>query len=455
LCPGDAAGASPEAGVTSAKGSFFRDVMRVARGDRVPTALLFLWFLLIICAYYVVRPVRSTLVLFSLGPEVLPWVYMGTAAATGVAVWVFAKFSRVPRRQLVGWLLLFFVANLLFWWWAAGQAVAARAGGDSSWDWTSPLFYVWTDVFSSMSVTVFWMVANDLFGPAGAKRTFGILAAAGPAGGFLGAWVCEELVPVLGPVHMVLVAALVFAAAAVVYAVLEGVVRGRSAHRRLELPERKAADLRNLPAVVKKIASSRFLLFLTLVVCLERAAPDFVDWIFQTAGMAVYDDPTAWTAFFAAFEKWRELLVLVATFFVTSPLLVWGGPTWALASVPICILLFSGAFAVVPLFAFAVALKGCEEGQRHAWFKAGKELTYTVTSRDVIYSVKGYIEVFLYRFSRGVAGLLLLGLTLAFGLGPQGVAAATLPLALVWLWAIRRLGREFRREEQKEGADGG
>jgi len=441
--------------------------MRIERGDRLATSLLFLWFLLSICSYYVIRPVRSTLVLFSLGPDALPWVYMGTAVATGIAVWVFAKFSRAPRRMLIGGTMVFLAGNLVFWWWAAGQAVEAREAalqalrdmaakgqavdgvrpGSTSWDWTSPVFYVWADVFSSMAVTVFWMYANDLFGHASAKHTFGIIAAAGPAGGFAGAWLSETLAGPLGPVNLVLVAAGVFALAFGCFVAAEAVTKGRSAHAATTGPAKHAADLRKLPQVVRALASSRLLLLLTLVVCFERVIPDFVDWVFQTAGHAAIADPTRWTEFFAAFDKWRELIVLGAMLFITSPLLTLGGPTWALASVPASIVLLGLGFSVWPVFAIAVALKGMEEGQRHAWFKAGKELVYTVTSRDVIYSVKGYIEVFLYRFSRGIAGLVLLLLTAVLGLGPQGVALAAVPLAFLWLWAVRALGREYRKEE--------
>lgn len=429
----------------SGGGFSLKDVLRIERDDRLPTALLFLWFLLTIASYYVVRPVRSTLVLFSLGPEALPWVYMGTALATGLAVWVFAKFSKARRSRLVGGTLVILTASLLFWWWAAGMAVAAREAGSTAWDWTSPLFYIWTDVFSSLAVTVFWMVANDVFGPSRAKHTFGVLAAAGPAGGFLGAWLAQSLAHTVGPVDLVLVAAGLFAAVTAVFLVLETATCGRTAVRTVALE--RPADLRRLREVVKTLASSRLLTFLVIVVCLERGAPDFVDWIFQTVGKDAVDHPTEWTAFFAAFDKWREVAVLVATFFVTPALLSLGGPTIALLTVPASIVLFAGGFAMWPVFALAVLMKGFEEGQRHAWFKAGKELTYTVTSRDVIYAVKGYIEVFAYRFARGLAGLLLLLMTTVLGFGPVGVAVAVLPLCVLWMWAIIKLGREFRRRE--------
>ncbi|MBM4355787.1 MAG: hypothetical protein FJ109_18690, partial [Deltaproteobacteria bacterium] len=242
-----------------------RDLLRIERRDRLPTFLLFLWFLLTIASYYVVRPVRSTLVLFSAGPEALPWVYMGTALATGLAVWVFAKFSRAKRTHLVGGTLAVLLASLVFWWWAAGMAVSAREAGSTAWDWTSPMFYIWVDVFSSLAVTVFWMVANDVFGSERAKHTFGVLAAAGPAGGFLGAWLAQSLARPVGPVDLVLVAAGLYALVLSVYLLLEKVTEGRSAVRPA-FDVQRAADLRKLPEVLRAVARSRVLLFLVMVV---------------------------------------------------------------------------------------------------------------------------------------------------------------------------------------------
>ena len=92
-------------------------------------------------------------------------------------------------------------------------------------------------------------------------------------------------------------------------------------------------------------------------------------------------------------------------------------------------------------------LKNVEEGQRHTWFKAAKETSYTVTTRDVIYKVKAYIEMFFYRLSRGVAGVILLVITTFLGLGTTAVAIAAVPLALIWLYCTWNMGREYERLE--------
>jgi AAA family ATP:ADP antiporter len=411
---------------------------------------MFLWFFLTICSYYVIRPVRTALVLYDFGPENLPWVYMGTGLAAGLAAYVFSKFSKARRRRLISGTLLFFTSNLVFWWWVAGESAARQAAGLGPLAWTSPVFYVWTDVFSVMAVTVFWMYASDVFGKEGAKRTFGILAAAGPSGGAAGAWLTRTIVGELGPVDVVLVAAGIFASTLVLFLVIEAVTKGRSSIA-TAWQGKENLDLRKLPEVVRQVLRSRLLWLIVIVVCFERIAPDMVDYVFQNTAKAHFPDKPSYAEFFASFDMWRNILVLIGSLFVTPILLTRGGPGPALISVPLSILIFGVAMLIVPSLGAVVVLKGFEEGQRHAWFKAGKETLYSATSRDVVYTIKGYIEMFLYRFSRGFAGFILLLVTLGLkmlDLAKYDIVVVTwimLPMAVVWAWACWQAGREFRK----------
>lgn len=414
------------------------------RRERVLTALLFCWFFLTVCTYSLLRPVRSSLLLFSLGPAALPWVYMGTALATGIAVFIFSKCAGLPRKRLIGSVLALFSSNLFAWWWIAGQ----------SWGWVAPAFYVWTDVFSIMAVTVFWMYANDLFPPAAAKRVFGLIVSAGAAGGSLGSWLTESLVGRIGTVNMLLIAGASYSAILGLLLATERLSGGRSAERAAGARAGPKLALGDIPDAMRLLFASRFLLLLTAVACCERLVPDFSDYLFQTLTREAYPLRDGYTEFFARFEKWRNLGALILTVFLTKPLLQRLGVRFALASVPFSILVLGAGFLLAPGLAAAVLLKGVEEGQRHSWFKAGKEVSYTATDREVIYRIKGYIEMFFYRFSRGVAGFLLLMATTQAGLGPRGIAALMLPLAAFWLWAAWQAGCEFQRIEADNARNG-
>lgn len=429
----------------------FRNIASIRRGERLLTFLMFLWFFITICAYYTVRPVRSALVLTDFEPTILPWIYMGTAIVTGIVVYIYAKLAGLPRKRLIGGVLLFFAANFFAWWWVATQAQAARQAGTGGWGWTSPGFYVWLDVYSIMAVTIFWMYANDVFPPRSAKRIFGVIGAAGPLGGLTGAWLTSRVVEDLGTVNMILVGAGIYLMALVIFLALEALTRGKSAERGAAAEKFEKAQLSELPAVLRLIGSSRFLLLLTLVVCFERMVPDFADYIWQ-ATLDTRFTGDAYTQFFAKVEFWRNLIAFFATLFFTAAILNLLGVRFGLASVPATIVALALVFFFMPVLFAAVLLKNVEEGQRHTWFKAAKETTYTATSREVIYRVKGYIEMFFYRLSRGVAGLILLLITAVAGFGLRGVALAAVPLALVWLYCAWNLGKEYQALEEEAEA---
>lgn len=408
--------------------------------ERRITLLLFAWFWLTLCAYYVLRPVRSAMVLADFGPQVLPWLYMGTALATGAAVWVYTRFTHLPRRRLLGGVLAFFTLNLALWQWVL----------ERGYPWASPAFYVWTDVFSIMGTGLFWMYANDVLSTGQAKRLFGLLAAAGPAGALAGAALTQHLVPRLGVSGMLGVAAGLYALNLAVLAGLEALTQGRSAPRSAELEPFERYDFSGLSGVIRAILSSRVLTLLSAVVFLERFLPDFVDYLFNTVAHQAYPDREGFAVFFARFEFWRNMLVLLGSLYATPKVLRFLGVHFALLSVPATIGIGCAAFALAPGLGAIVLLKGLEEGQRHSWFKAGKEVLYTATSLEVIYKVKGYIEMFLYRLSRGAAGLCLLILSALAGHDPVLVAAATLPLALAWGVVCWKLGRMYESLERRE-----
>ncbi|HEY9784097.1 MAG TPA: Npt1/Npt2 family nucleotide transporter [Candidatus Obscuribacterales bacterium] len=410
--------------------------LSVRKGERLITSLLFGWLFLFICVYYVLRPIRRGLFLDGLGNEYMPFVYMGTAAVTGVVVWLYSKFSRVPRRKLIGSVYGIFLANLIAWWEVFKHESVLASG----------VFWVWLDVFSIMGVTLFWMYANDVFDSAKAKRLFGLIAAGGGFGAILGSSLTASLVGIVGTTNMLLVAAAIVALTLGIFLVIEKINEGEPLQR-AAAPEFERCDTSKITSVLKTIVENKFLLFLMLAVAFERVTPDFVQFCYNEIlkGMATGRDAIA--ALDANLERWRGLAELVVDIFLVSFVLKRLGTGFALTSSAATILAGLITFAVVPNPIVIMTIFHLDEGMRHAWFKAAKELTYTVTSRDVLYNVKPVIEMFCYRFARGAAGLMIYFVYSVLGLGTTGVMIAGGACAAGWLYCGLRLSREYKRLE--------
>ena len=80
------------------------------------------------------------------------------------------------------------------------------------------MFFVWISVFNLFAVSVFWSFMADLFASEQGKRLFGFIAAGGSAGALLGPALTVWLAVPLGPVNLLIVAALLLEAAVLVRA---------------------------------------------------------------------------------------------------------------------------------------------------------------------------------------------------------------------------------------------
>lgn len=413
------------------------DFFNVQKGERLKTGLLFLWLFLFICVYYVLRPIRRGMVLDGLGNEHMPWVYMGTAVITGVVVWLYSKFAYLPRKRLIGSIYGIFLVNLLMWWQAFQFESAITSG----------LFWIWLDVFSIMGVTLFWMYANDLFDSSSAKRLFGIVAAGGGLGAVLGSSITAALVQTCGTTNMLLVAAGLVGATLAIFLVIEKMNAGAGVSTRRkparEFEKEKVSG--NMIDVVKLIASNKFLTFLMLVVCFERITPDLVQFLYHEVLHNMAHGRDAIAALDANLERWRGVCEFGVELFLVAAVLKKVGSGVCLASSSLAILGSLMVFAVFGNPMIVIAVFHTDEALRHSWFKAAKELTYTVTSRDVLYTVKPVIEMFCYRFSRGFAGVLILLVNSVMGLGSAGIIALGAITAGIWAYAAFRLNAEYKR----------
>lgn len=407
--------------------------MIVSPGEALPFALACAWAFTALAAMYVVMPVRGAFLFTNYGPEVVPWVYMASAATTGVAVWVFNRFAFARRARLVGGTLAVLSATLLGWWCVAERAATVA--------WASFAFSLWTDVFSIMSVTVFWSYMNDVFRGERATRWFGLIAASASLGGIAGSFAVKSLVTAVGTFPLLLAGAVLCASTLAALAGLE-----RWAGTWEQVPEAGGRVERRADAL-KAIRASRLLQLITALVVLERLVPDVSNYLFTVEMARAYPRREELAAAFAAFSQWTNLAAFAAGLTLSTWMLRAGGPRWGLLSASLPNLAGLALYGAAPSFEVAVGFNGLEGTFRYTVFKSAKEASYTAAPREVLYPVKAFVEMFLYRFARGLAGFVLLLLTAQRfgGLGAPATGLACLPLAGAWVWVAWSLGREFER----------
>src|SRR3954452_20458963 len=175
-------------------------IVRV-RPDEVHAMLWsFAYFFCLLAAYYVLRPLRDEMGVAG-GVKNLHWLFSATFVVMLAAVPLFgAVVARLPRQRFIPLVYHFFVANIAIFW--------LLLSFDLSKIEVARVFFVWISVFNLFAVSVFWSFMADLFAAEQAKRLFGFIAAGGSAGALAGPALTVLLAGTLGPVNLLVVAAL-------------------------------------------------------------------------------------------------------------------------------------------------------------------------------------------------------------------------------------------------------
>jgi AAA family ATP:ADP antiporter len=138
----------------------------------------FLFVIVLMSAYYILRPVRDAMASDWSDAEV-SWLWtLNFFISTAVVALYGVLVSRFRLRLLVPSIYGIFALTFLSFY-ALASTMADRTLVDKS-------FYVWVSVFSLFHISVFWSFMSDLFSKEQAGRLFGIIAAGASVGGLIG-----------------------------------------------------------------------------------------------------------------------------------------------------------------------------------------------------------------------------------------------------------------------------
>ena len=129
-------------------------VIDIKRDEWTAFAWAFCYFFFLLCAYYVLRPVRDEMGIQS-GIKNLPWLWTGTFVGMLLITPLFGWISsRWPRRIFLPLVYFFFIANLIAFYFAFSTDAIPKTM-------VAPAFYIWISVFNYFVVSVFWYAATE------------------------------------------------------------------------------------------------------------------------------------------------------------------------------------------------------------------------------------------------------------------------------------------------------
>ena len=406
----------------------------IRRDEWTAVGWSFLYFLSLLCAYYIVRPVRDEMGIQA-GVANLPWLFTATFAVMLLAVPVFGWLTaRWERRFALPAVYLFFIANLLVFYLVfqhePWRVPAARA------------FFVWVSVFNLYAVSVFWSFMVDLYTEGQGRRLFGYIAAGGSAGALLGPTIAATLVTATGAVHLLLVSAGMLAVSLLCIMRLSAwAARKQRTGSAGEKGEPLGGGVWD---GIRAVVSSRYL----LGICFYLIAYTVLSTLLyiETARLVsdAYPSSADRTRLFATLDLTVNGLTLVLQLALTGQVLRRLGVTVTLALLPVVAVAGFAILAVFPALAVVLAFGAIRRAGEFALSKPAREILFTVIPREEKYKAKNFIDTVVYRGGDAASGWLAIALR-TLGAGLSAVALVALPISLAWLAVAIWLGR---REEE-------
>ncbi|HEV7365011.1 MAG TPA: MFS transporter [Gemmatimonadales bacterium] len=451
----------------------------VRAGEGGTALLLTLNVLLLLAAYYCIKPVREALILASEGAEVKSYAAAGQALLLlGFVPAYGALADRLPRRRLLNAVTAFFIACLIVFY------GLTRAGAP-----VAVVFFLWVGIFNLMIIAQFWSFANDLYTKDQGERLFAIVAAGGSLGALIGAALAGWLIPTVGIPQLLLVAAVLLALAAVVSNVVDS--RERARHEThlpplLTTAEIPAAtgeyqihmieDAKKLtvslpgtgPATRKGtfslVFSDRYLLLIALLMLVLNWVNTTGEYILgrtvsgaaeaavaagRSGGLTV---PEFIGRFYSDYFFYVNALGLLLQLFVVSRLIKYLGVRVAVLVLPVLALTGYTVLAFAPILALVRAVKIAENATDYSINNTVRNVLFLPTTRDQKYKAKQVIDSFFVRAGDVLSAVLVyVGVTL-LGFSGTGFARVNLVLAMVWVLIAVAIGREYQRKSSTQQA---
>lgn len=396
--------------------------------DRRRVAVSFAYFALLLAAYYLIRPVRDSLVA-GLGSESIKYLSTAVFALSAAVATVYgALIARIPRRWSVPGLYLVFALKL------AGFAVLFAVLPGSRW--VAGGFYLWVAVFNLVMVSTFWSFMADLWGREDGQRVFARIAAGGSLGGVMGPWLARQWATDLGPTGLTVVAAVLLGVGALLSVYL---MRGtaRDGHLRFDEPVggRALAGLRMVWANP----------YLRRIALLLAGGSLLGMWVYiEVAQVAahLFANSAERTAYFAERDLWVNAGSLAIQFLVTPWLTRRVGVGGVLV---ISALTVAAAFAGLALWPVAGMLLGVNVLTRTLEFgfsKPSRDVLYTTVDAETQYKAKNVLDTVYARGCDSTFGWLH-AVLIGGGAGLVSIGGIGVGLALGLAFVGRQLGRDY------------
>jgi len=420
--------------------TFLRSASLIKERELNAVVSSFLFVVVLMSAYYILRPVRDAMASDWSDAEV-SWLWtLNFFISTGVVALYGAAVSRFRFKLLVPATYGIFAASFVSFY-VLGSFFADRTLIDKS-------FYVWVSVFSLFHISVFWSFMSELFSKEQSGRLFGVIAAGASVGGLVGPTVPAFFSASLGTDNLMLIASVMLLLTIPIIFHLQAL--------KLTAPDDHVLPTTTTPTTTRAIGgnplagfkaffSNPYLLCIGLFIFLYTGISSFV--YFELKNLLSELTRPERTAIWAQMDLAVNILSISTGLLVTGRIVSKFGMPVTIALVPVLICIGLLVLAISPLLGAVVVLQIVRRAGNYAVTRPAREMLFTRVDRETRFKAKPVIDVVAYRGGDMLMAWLFTGLTQGLGLGLAAVAAVGAGIAALWSLVGIYLGRWFERDD--------
>lgn len=396
----------------------------------------FLFVLILMAAYYILRPVRDAMASDWSDAEV-SWLWTFTFFFSAIAVSLYgAAVARVRFERLVPSVYGFFALSFVLFY-VGTQTLADRTLLDKS-------FYVWISVFSLFHISVFWSFMADLFSRPQATRLFGFIGAGASVGAVVGPAIAAVLAQDIGTDQLLLLASVLLIITIPNILFLQR-LKTTGDH------DRGSAIGGNPFAGYSEFIKSPFLLGIGVFILLYTSIGSFVYFELKNL-LADYDRETR-SQIWATMDLVVNSMTMIIAAFATGRIAKRMGLPFTLASVPMLIAGGLLTLAAAPTVGVVIAIQIIRRAGNYAITRPAREMLFTAVDRETRFKAKPVIDIVIYRGGDMLNAWAFTALTHGLGLGLAAVAGVGAGIACLWAVTGIYLGRYFHATQPQQEAD--
>jgi len=414
----------------------FGSILDIRKGEIGLTLLMTANYYLILVTYYFLKPARDSLFLVKVSPEMLPLVFIVTALVTAPVVTLYSRASRTLKlNRLIILTTGVIIVNLFILRWLV----------QINQSWVYYLFYTWVSIYGALTTSQFWLLANVVYDSSQAKRLFTLLGLAGILGAFTGGEVTNLFIKSFGvsTENLLFFCMGFLLVSAVLVAVIWSIGRKEEIPATTRRRRPKETSQEKLAQVFKTIYRSKHLKLTVGIIALTMMVASFVDFQFKTVSYEAFSEKEELTAFLGTFYGRLSLVSFVLQMLFAYRFIRLLGVGGVIMFLPISLVVGSAAMLIFPGLIAGVLLRGADGAFKYSLDKTGRELLFLPIPLEIKKRTKIFIDMFIDRWFRGLAGALLLLCTLVLGLSIRQISIVVLVFLAVWLVLTYLMRKEY------------